>query len=174
VPHASIDVPGRTFVDTDEQTSAILTSHHADLGRDSKPRQGRSERGRGRALEGCAAGRAPKPLARKLRPNPSSNLSPTPAHMSATSFLLRNRPPIPPAAKRNEKAATITREGSKTEQAITLMKAPGGTTLKALMEKFGWQAHSVRGFISGTLTKKMGLTVVSTKGEDGQRKYTIA
>jgi hypothetical protein len=54
------------------------------------------------------------------------------------------------------------------------MKAPGGTTLKTLMEAFGWQAHSVRGFISGTLTKKMGLNVVSTKGEDGQRTYTIA
>jgi Protein of unknown function (DUF3489) len=54
------------------------------------------------------------------------------------------------------------------------MKAPGGTTLKTLMATFGWQAHSVRGFISGTLTQKMGLTVVSTKGEDGQRTYTIA
>jgi hypothetical protein len=67
-----------------------------------------------------------------------------------------------------------TREGSKTEQAITLMKAPGGTTLKTLMEAFGWQAHSVRGFISGTLTKKMRLTVVSAKSEDGQRTYTTA
>jgi hypothetical protein len=72
------------------------------------------------------------------------------------------------------KRAAKTREGSKTEQAITLMKAPGGTALKTLMETFGWQAHSVRGFISGTLNKKMGLTVVSTKGEDGQRMYTIA
>ena len=32
---------------------------------------------------------------------------------------------------------------------------------------------SVRGFISGTLTKKMGLTVVSAKGEDGERSYSI-
>jgi hypothetical protein len=76
-------------------------------------------------------------------------------------------------APTSERAAR-TREGSKTEQAIGLMKAPGATTLKTLMETFGWQAHSVRGFISGTLTKKMRLTVVSTKGEDGQRTYTIA
>jgi hypothetical protein len=45
------------------------------------------------------------------------------------------------------------------------------------METFGRQAHSwptaVRGFISGTLTKKMGLTVISTKDADGQRTYTI-
>jgi Protein of unknown function (DUF3489) len=74
----------------------------------------------------------------------------------------------------SEKAAKTTREGSKTEQAITLMKAPGGTTLKTLMEKFGWQAHSVRGFVSGTLTKKMLLTFVSSQGGDGRRMYTIA
>jgi Protein of unknown function (DUF3489) len=35
------------------------------------------------------------------------------------------------------------------------------------MKAAGWQAHSVRGFISGTLTKKMGLTVASAKGETG-------
>jgi hypothetical protein len=36
-----------------------------------------------------------------------------------------------------------------------------------------WQAHSVRGFISGTLGKKMGLTLLSTKGENGERTYSI-
>ncbi len=77
-------------------------------------------------------------------------------------------------APTGQKPAKAMRGGSKTEQAIILMKAPGGTTPKTLMETFGWQAHSVRGFISGTLTKKMGLTVVSTKGEDGQLTYTIA
>ena len=53
------------------------------------------------------------------------------------------------------------------------MKQPGGTTLKAIMEVTRWQAHSVRGFISGTLGKKMGLTVVSAKGDNGERSYSI-
>ena len=52
-------------------------------------------------------------------------------------------------------------------------EARGGVTAKELMSVTGWQAHSVRGFISGTLGKKMGLTVVSTKGENGERTYTI-
>ena len=41
------------------------------------------------------------------------------------------------------------------------------------MKATGWQKHSVRGFISGALGKKMGLTVESTKGEDGERNYSI-
>ena len=66
-----------------------------------------------------------------------------------------------------------TRAGSKTETVLALMKQPGGTTLKEIMEATQWQAHSVRGFISGTLGKKMGLTVVSAKGDNGERTYSI-
>jgi hypothetical protein len=38
----------------------------------------------------------------------------------------------------------------------------------------GWQKHSVRGFISGAICKKMGLTVESLKREDGARVYRVA
>ena len=38
----------------------------------------------------------------------------------------------------------------------------------------GWQAHSVRGFISGVLSKRMGLTVESVKRQDGKRAYSVA
>ena len=41
------------------------------------------------------------------------------------------------------------------------------------MTSTGWQAHSVRGFISGALGKKMGLTVNSIRREDGERVYTL-
>jgi hypothetical protein len=50
---------------------------------------------------------------------------------------------------------------------------PGGATAKELLKTTSWQQHSLRGFISGTLGKKMGLTVTSTKGEDGERSYSI-
>jgi hypothetical protein len=42
------------------------------------------------------------------------------------------------------------------------------------MKATGWQPHSVRGFISGALGKKMGLTVDSVRREDGERVYAIA
>jgi hypothetical protein len=84
-------------------------------------------------------------------------------------------PKKPKAGKRAtaaEKPAQA-REGSKTAQILELLKRPGGSTLKAIMAATEWQAHSVRGFISGALGKKMGLTVESTKGEDGQRTYSL-
>jgi hypothetical protein len=65
------------------------------------------------------------------------------------------------------------REGSKTAQLLDLLKRPGGATAKELMKATGWLPHSVRGFISGTLGKKMGLAVESAKGEDGERSYSI-
>ncbi len=42
------------------------------------------------------------------------------------------------------------------------------------MKATDWQAHSVRGFISGALVRKMGLKVESAKREDGERTYRIA
>lgn len=54
-----------------------------------------------------------------------------------------------------------------------MLKRPGGVTGKELMKATGWQPHSVCGFLSGTVGKKMGLTVGSSKGEDGERSYLI-
>jgi hypothetical protein len=65
------------------------------------------------------------------------------------------------------------RPGSKTEKILDLVKRPGGASLNQIMKATEWQAHSVRGFISGTLGRKMGLKVVSTKTEDGERTYSV-
>lgn len=79
-------------------------------------------------------------------------------------------------AKRSPTVATKakgSREGTKTETILGLLKRKGGSTLKAIMEATEWQAHSVRGFISAVVTKKMGLTVVSTRSADGERTYSV-
>ena len=96
----------------------------------------------------------------------------------------RRAPVAPKKAKAGKKAtpgkkapkgatkAKGSREGSKTAQILELLKRPGGVSSKELMKSTGWQAHSVRGFLSGTVGKKLGLTVVSTKGDDGERTYS--
>ena len=71
------------------------------------------------------------------------------------------------------KKATGAREGSKAAKILDLLKRPGGATAKELMKATGWQPHSIRGFLSGTVGKKMKLTVVSSKAEDGERNYSI-
>lgn len=42
---------------------------------------------------------------------------------------------------------------------IQMLQRPDGATLEGLMKATGWQAHSVRGFLSAALSKKMGLEV---------------
>ena len=87
--------------------------------------------------------------------------------------------PKKPAKETGKKAAKphdakVPREFSKTEIVLDLLRRPKGATLAELMEATSWQAHSVRGFISGTLSKKMDLPVVSAKREDGTRVYSLA
>jgi hypothetical protein len=54
-----------------------------------------------------------------------------------------------------QKAATPER-GTKTAKIVALLKRPGGTSLEQLLRVTGWQADSVRGFLTGTLKKKDG------------------
>jgi len=77
------------------------------------------------------------------------------------------------SAKSSKQKASGARQGSKAAKVLDLLKRSGGATGKELMKATGWQAHSVRGFLSGVLGKKMGLTVRSTKAEDGERRYSV-
>ena len=74
--------------------------------------------------------------------------------------------------KASPKTRTSARENSKTARMIALLRRPQGASLKTIMRATGWQAHSVRGFISGQLGKRMGLRVRSFQ-RDGERVYAI-
>ena len=67
------------------------------------------------------------------------------------------------APKRHPKATATPGHGSKTALVISLLEKSKGASLAELMKATGWQAHSVRGFLSGTLRKKMELKVESAK-----------
>ncbi len=77
------------------------------------------------------------------------------------------------SARFPKKKAIGARQGSKTAKVLDLLKRSGGASLKELRKATGWQAHSVRGFLSGTLGKKMGFAVTSTKAEEGERRYSV-
>ena len=65
------------------------------------------------------------------------------------------------------------RPGSKKAKILALLKRPHGVSLEQLLKATGWQAHSVRGFLSGELKRKMGLRVISAKKDD-LRIYRLA
>ena len=95
------------------------------------------------------------------------------ANVAAKKAKSGKKAKSPKKAPKGQKKAGAARDGSKTAKVLDLLKRAGGVTAKELMKATGWQPHSVRGFLSGTIRKKMGLAVTSTKGEDGERSYSI-
>src|SRR5262245_20619320 len=73
-----------------------------------------------------------------------------------------------------KKPGTVAAGTTKLAQLESLLRRPEGATLDQISASIGWQAHSVRGAMSGTLKQKQGLTITSDKAEDGQRVYRIA
>ena len=56
---------------------------------------------------------------------------------------------------------------------IQLMLRPSGVSMAELIKMSGWQAHSIRGVISGSLRKKLGLVVIHFKSDAGESCYRI-
>src|SRR5712691_6956258 len=114
---------------------------------------------------------------------PTSRWSSNSDHLEFTEIRRSDVALVKPKAAKKAKAtkkapqaakeADGARDGSKAAKILDLLKRPEGVTLKELMKATDWQAHSVRGFLSGTIGKKMGLKVASTKTEDGERTYSI-
>ncbi|MGE4128002.1 MAG: DUF3489 domain-containing protein [Hyphomicrobiaceae bacterium] len=80
-------------------------------------------------------------------------------------------------AQRSRKAPTkqlIDERTTKHAALLQLLKQPSGTTIPEMMQATGWQQHSVRGFLAGTVKKKLGLALTSSKVEGEHRRYLVA
>jgi hypothetical protein len=64
------------------------------------------------------------------------------------------------------------RETSKLATVIAMLRRHNGASIEDLCKATGWQAHSVRGALSGAIKKKLRLTVTSQKS-DGVRFYRV-
>lgn len=101
----------------------------------------------------------------------------------ATTDQMEAKEPAPTRKARTKKqrkpkpAVTVSvngfREGTKAAEVVRLLQRERGATQAELMEKMGWQPHSVRGFMS-TLGSKHGLAVTSEKHETKGLTYRIA
>jgi Protein of unknown function (DUF3489) len=112
---------------------------------------------------------------------------------SATPKKVRASKSAKPANKKAAKATTPKKRGAKTASKKTarpvanrgaradtkkaivldLLRRKKGATTAEIAKATDWQNHSIRGFISGHVTKKMGLKVESSKSEAGERTYRI-
>ena len=63
---------------------------------------------------------------------------------------------------------------TKQDMVLDLLSGRKGTTIAEIMQVTSWLQHSVRGFLSGTVKKKLGFDLTSFKGKDDVRRYRIA
>jgi hypothetical protein len=62
---------------------------------------------------------------------------------------------------------------TKQERMLTLLSRPEGASIAEMMQATDWQQHSVRGFLAGTVKKKLGLSLTSFTPHGGVRRYHI-
>jgi hypothetical protein len=146
------------------------TPHRAINALDAGTRTQGDRKMRDRNTE-ATAGAASSPEAPKKKRGPGTR---TPRATKA-----KGRPGKKPASSKKTdpgpapKARKSVREASKKEKILRLLRRAGGVTLKELTRATSWQAHSVRGFLSAQVGKKMGLKVVSAKAGNGERRYSL-
>ncbi|MEQ1752525.1 MAG: DUF3489 domain-containing protein [Micropepsaceae bacterium] len=110
-------------------------------------------------------------MSKKSSTTPNAiSIEPKPKPVSAKQpTKVKPAKPVQP----QEKPDASTRTGSKIDAVVTMLRAKHGVSITQLATATGWQAHSIRGAISGHLKKKLGLNVLSEK-IDGTRRYRIA
>jgi Protein of unknown function (DUF3489) len=95
--------------------------------------------------------------------------------MTKASAKSRPRSKSPKRPKKKSNAARVLREAgtiTKHDRVLGLLRAKCGTTIAAMSKATGWQSHSVRGFLTGVVKRKLGLTMTSEKTKSG-RIYRI-
>jgi hypothetical protein len=78
------------------------------------------------------------------------------------------------AAKSRKAAPLPAKQGSKQDQVLALLRRQDGASIAEIVAATDWQPPSVRGFLSGAVKKRLGIDVISEKGEDGIRRYHVA
>jgi len=76
--------------------------------------------------------------------------------------------------KRSAKAAPGETRVTKQERVLVMLSSSKGASIGEIMRATGWQQHSVRGFLAGTVKKKLGLALTSSKSDGELRRYRLA
>lgn len=82
--------------------------------------------------------------------------------------------PAPAKAPKPRRTPALAQPSSKQDQMLGLLRRPNGATIAELVKAIGWQPHSIRGAISGSLKKRLGLSITSETVEKRGRVYRAA
>ena len=101
--------------------------------------------------------------------------NPAPRRKAAPIAIVAKTPPQPDETSPKALMAHEPQlEGvTKQERMLTLLSRPEGASIEEMMQATEWQQHSVRGFLAGTVKKKLGFRLTSSKVADGVRRYRI-
>lgn len=92
----------------------------------------------------------------------------------ARAAKTKTKPAQPTRRTKRSPFVSPARSGTKAATVMALLKSKQGTTICQMMEATGWQAHSVRGFLAGSLRKRHGLQAESEKIDGEPRRYRLA
>jgi hypothetical protein len=129
---------------------------------------------KGKGAKAPGGSRRPQAAGRKNKPDASSTPRVAKPRGAGTPAAQRDATTSARAGRHASGGGVTFRDGTKGSTIVGLLKLKNGATIAELTKATGWQAHSVRGFLSGALKEKVGLTIASEKGDDGERRYRIA
>lgn len=151
----------------------LVAGHPAEMGQATWRETESGERlALGITDEGLAAISATEPAPRATKSDPATGAGAgvDPQRHPKVARRLRHRAD---AAIEPGRSGQARKRKTKAEAVLALLRLKNGATLSQLMAATGWQAHSVRGFLSGTVKTRMGLALASRKPEKGERRYGI-
>jgi hypothetical protein len=81
--------------------------------------------------------------------------------------------PVPAEERSAARDEQHAERATKHDRVLELLSQRNGASIPEMMDATGWQQHSVRGFLAGTVKKKHGFTLTSSKAEGELRRYRI-
>ena len=109
----------------------------------------------------------------RLTPRPRRAKSPTSAKRVKSNPAGRSSSPDTAATKAGGGDGSHIAHVTKHDRVLMLLSRKDGATIPEMMEVTGWQQHSVRGFLAGTVKKKLGFALASSKMAGELRRYRI-
>ncbi|MEM9591504.1 MAG: DUF3489 domain-containing protein [Pseudomonadota bacterium] len=80
---------------------------------------------------------------------------------------------MPKPTKKSLSRKRTSKPSNKQDDVLKMLHRKAGASIADIAQKTGWQPHTVRGFLSGVVRKKLSLPLNADIGKDGKRRYRL-